>query len=290
MALLRRLIYVVHQIDFTIISILLVIFLSGCWKMPSRGDRFVMVVTHIPTQRQDLQNHPGLSLALKRGVSMEDVNSGRLIISGCSIEKGKDGVGGWGRHGFSLLPNEVSVERGEIIVIVAEEADGTDGEYARFFGRYAQKYIAKESDFFPDKHSVSGKAFRCGNVSASGEMLVEVYSSSKSWDYALAKAEEFRNSQISDKELKLGRIVIGECSPGVDSWAIWKVRIPPHLDIMVGDYIEAIAGAVEAPRSFGPISEAIRKVAPPPQEDFLKTQGRYTVDCSTRAKPFDGKH
>jgi hypothetical protein len=278
------------RLIIALISILLVTLLSACGAMPSRGDRFVMVVTRIPTQRQHLQYHPGLSLALKRGVSREDVKSGRLIVSGCSIEKEKDRPGSARRHGFSILPEGVTVKLGEVIEVAAEEADGTDGAYARFFGRYIRKYSANESEYFPYKYSVSGKEFRCGTVSPNGVMRVEVYSAAKYWDYDLAKAEESRNGQIGDEELQHGRIAIGECSPGVDSWAIWKVRIPPHLDFKVGDYIEAIAGSNEAPRSLGPISEAIQKVATPAKEDFVRTQGRYTVDCKARAKPLIGEH
>ena len=121
-------------------------------------------------------------------------------------------------------------------------------------------------------------------------MKVEVYSTAKYWDYDLVKAEALRNDQIGEEELEQRRIAIGECSPGVDSWAIWKVRIPAGLKVEVGDYIEAIAGSYEAPRSFGPISEVIQKVATPPKKDFILTQGRYTVDCKARAKPIIKNH
>jgi len=279
-----------NRLIIAFISILLMTLLSSCGAMPSRGDRVVMVVTRIPTQRQHLQYHPGFSLALKRGISREDVTSGRLMVSGCSTETVIDSPGMGVRHGFSLLPEGVTVKPGEVIEIAAEEADGTDGAYARFFGRYIRKYSANESEYFPYKYSVSGKEFRCGTVSQNGVMRVEVYSAAKSWYYNLAKAEESRNSQIEDAELQHGRIAIGQCSSGVDSRATWKVRIPPHLDIKVGDYVEAIAGSNEASLSLGPISEAIQKVAPPPKEDFVRTYGQYTVDCKALAKPLIGEH
>jgi hypothetical protein len=271
-------------------GILLMTFLSSCVSMPSPGDRVVMVVTRIPTQRQHLQYYPGLSLALKRGVTRKDVKSGRLVKSGCYDEKEIHAPGTGRRHGFSFIPEGVSIKAGDIIQVTAEEADGTHYPYARFFGRYIKKYNANETDYFPYKYSVSGKEFRCGPVSPNGVMLVEAYSTTKCWDYDFAKAEELRNDQIRDKELEQGIIVIGECSPGVDSWAIWKVRIPSGLDVKVGDYIEAIAGSYEASRSLGPISEAAKKVAAPPKEDFIPTQGRYTVDCKAIAKPIIGEH
>lgn len=271
-------------------GILLISFLSSCAIMPSRGDRFVMVVTRIPTQRQHLQSDPGLSLALKLGVTREDVKSGRLVISGCYDEKEIHNPGTGRRHGFSFIPEGVSVEVGDIIQVKAKEADGTHFPYARFFGRYIKKHSANKADYFPYKYSVSGKEFRCGQVSPSGVMLVEVYSTAEYWDYDFAKAEGLRNDQIGDKELEQGRIVIGECSPGVDSRAIWKVRIPSGLDVKVGDYIEAIAGSYEATRSFGPISEAVQKVDTPPKEDFILTQGRYTVGCKACAKPITEGH
>jgi len=279
-----------NRLNIALIIVLQMTFLSSCVIMPSRGDHFVMVVTRIPTQRQHLQYHPGLSLALKRGVTREDVKSGRLVISGCYDEKEIHSPGTGRRHGFSFIPEGVTIDRGDIIEIVAEEADGTHFAYARFFGRYIKKYNTNETDYFPYKYSVSGKEFRCGKVSPNGVMQVEVYSTAKYWDYDLVKAEGIRNDQIGDKELEQTRIAIGECSPGVDSWAIWKVRIPSGLDVKVGDYIEAIAGSYETPRSLGPISEAVQKVATPPKEDFIRTQGRYTVDCKALAKPIIGEH
>lgn len=268
---------------FPIITFLLsAILLSGCTVAPSPGERIVMVITKIPTKRQQLERHPGLSLALRRGISRDDVSSDRLVIAGCYLEHEK--IGNWinSRHGYVLLPKSVSLEKGDVIEITAEDADEA---YIRFFGRYIRKVAVGETDYLAHKYSVSDKELRCGEVSSDGRMQVEVYGTAAFWDYDLAAAEASRNLLISDEELHRGRIAIGECSPGVDSWAIWKVRIPEGMDLKEGDYIEATAGAHEAPRSLGSLSKAIRKVAEPPKEDFIMTQGRYTVDCAARAEP-----
>jgi hypothetical protein len=257
--------------------------LSGCVAMPATGERFVMVVKRIPETRQQLQEHPGLSLALERGVSREDVVSGRLVVSGCYVESSQTDHWIARRHGFALLPPGLSVAPGEIIEIAAEEADGTDGPFARFHGRFVQKMALREADLFPYKYSPSGKAFRCDAVTGNGRMRVEVYSAAHFWDFDQAAGEAFRNRQISDEDLRLGRIAMGECSPGVDSWAIWKVRLPGDLSVKPGDYLEATAGADEAPRSLGPLSIASRKIAQPAPSDFVRTQGRLTVGCSARA-------
>jgi len=119
-------------------------------------------------------------------------------------------------------------------------------------------------------------------------MRVEVYSTATYWDYDFATAEALRNEQIEDRELEQRRIVIGECSPGVDSWAIWKVRLPPGLEVEVGDYLEAVAGSHEASRSLGPLSQALRKVAAPEKNEFIQTQGRLTVSCKAIARPVVG--
>jgi len=268
---------------FPIITFLLAaMLLSGCTVVPSPGERFVMVVTEIPTERQQLERHPGLSLALRRGVSREDVTSDRLVIAGCYLEHEK--IGSWvnSRHGYVLLPQSVSLEKGDVIEIAAE---GADAAYIRFFGRYLHKAAAGEADYFAHRSSVSGKALRCGEVTSDGRMRVEVYGTAAYWDYDQAAAEASRNLQITNEELRMRHIAMGECSPGVDSWAIWKVRIPKGLELKKGDYIEATAGAYEAPRSLGPLSETIRKVAEPPKEDFIITQGSYTVGCGARAEP-----
>jgi hypothetical protein len=258
-------------------SLIAIVFLSACQSMPSRGDTFVAVVTRIPDSRKGLQTYPGLSLALQRGVSRQDVTSGRLVKSGCYIDNGKDAIVER-RFGFTLLPIGMKVERGEILEIVAEEADGTEQRFGRFYGRYIRKYRSNEADFFTGK--TTGKVLRCSDVSSLGEMRVEVYSTTRYWDYDFASAEEARNSEIGDEELVAGRIVISECSPGVDSWAIWKVRVPNDFKVSVGDYIQAIAGSYESSGSVGAISLATSKVAAPRKEDFIRTQGRYTVSCS----------
>ena len=83
-----------------------------------------------------------------------------------------------------------------------------------------------------------------------------------------------------------GRIAKAECSPGVDSWAKWKVRIPEQLQVKVGDYIEAVAGVSEGYKT-GTLSVAIRKVAKPPKNDFIYTHGSYTVGCDARIVPLN---
>jgi hypothetical protein len=61
------------------------------------------------------------------------------------------------------------------------------------------------------------------------------------------------------------------------------VRLPAGLRVAKGDYLQAKVGATEAPRSSGPLSVALRKVAEPPKSDFIRTQGRLTVGCGAHA-------
>jgi hypothetical protein len=247
--------------------------------MPSRDENFVMVVKSIPTTRVQLQWRPELSLALLRGVTRNHVTSGRLVRSHCYIEN--DAPLRSRRFGFTLLPEGTKVNPDDIIEIVAEEAVGGEIAYSGFFGRFVGRSSSTASDFF--SYGSWKNLFRCGLVSSSGAMRVEVISFAHYWDFDFAKAEESRNSMIDDEELRNERIVIGECSPGVDSWAIWKVRLPSYMDVKVGDYIEAVAGSYERSTSVGPISEAVRKVVPPGKEHFVKTQGSYTVSCDAPA-------
>ncbi len=270
----------------SIFSLLFVALLPACSTFPEQGDHFVMVVTHIPTEYHQLQYHPGMSLALKRGVTKEDVWSGRLVSSGCYDEKETHNPGTDRRHGFSFIPEGTAVKKGEIIEVKAEEAEGKHFQYARFFGRYSKKHIPKESEYFPYKYSLSGKEFRCGTVSPEGDMLVEVYNRVEPWYYSLAKAEESRNNQIGEEELKQGRIVVGKCSPGVDFLLFWKVRIPHDLEVKVGDYIEAIAGPYEQSFLSGPLSKAVQKIPPPDKKALVETYGLQTINCNAHAKPF----
>jgi hypothetical protein len=265
------------------LALLVLTLLSGCVAMPSPGETFVMVVKRIPSTRQELQVHPGLSLALERGVSRDEVQAGRLVNAGCYVESSQTDRWISRRHGFTLLPPGVAVAEGDIIEVAAEEADASDGPLARFYGRFVQSVAASAADHFPYKYSVSGKALRCDPVRADGHMRVEVYGPAHFWDFDQTAAEAQRNRQISDEDLRKGRIAMGECSPGVDSWALWKVRLPADLQVAPGDYLEATAGADEAPRSTGPLSVALRRVAEPPKSDFIRTQGRLTVACSAHA-------
>lgn len=270
-----------------IVWLLLVLMLAGCEAVPSPGDRFVMVVTRMPTRRQDLQWHPGFSLAIERGVTREDVTSGRLLITGCYVEPETPGGLVRRRHGYVLIPEGTAVKEGDIVEIAAEEADGAEGAFSRYFGRYLGGSAAAETDYFPYKYATDGREFRCGAVAPDGAMRVEVYGTAAFWDYDLSAAEAARNRQITDAELQAGRIAMGECSPGVDSWVRWKVRIPAGLALKVGDYIQVAAGSREAPRSVGPLSTVLRRVAKPPKEDFILTLGSMTVSCGARAAALD---
>jgi hypothetical protein len=244
-----------------------------------------MVVTRVPATRQELQRHAGLSLALERGVSREMVKSGRLVYAGCYFENADPGAYVRLRHGYVLLPEGSPAMSGDIIEIAAEAADSIDGPFARFYGKYLGRSLGQIADYFPYKYSVSGKAFQCEDVAPNGRMRVEVYGVAAYWDFDLASAEANRNRQITDEDLRLRRIAMGECSPGVDSWVRWKVRLPDGLTVKKGDYLEAIAGAEESPGSAGPLSQALRKVAKPAKAEFIKTQGSLTVDCSASSRP-----
>jgi len=243
-----------------------------------------MVVKSVPTRRQQLQFHPGLSLALQNGVTRDDMKMGRLAVAGCYFPK-RTWPGTGRRHGYVLLPKGTKVHEGEIIEVAAKEGDGADGLYSRFYATYVRQVVAHERDYFYPKYSGADKEFRCGKISPAGRMRVEIYLLAKYWDYDRAAAEDYRNKQISDADLRAHRIVIGECSPGVDSWLIWKVRIPRPMHVKPGDYLEVRAGATEAPRAYGPLSVAIRRVVRPPQRDFIYTHGRNTVSCTAPATP-----
>lgn len=261
---------------------LVAIALSACQPLPPRGGNFVMVVKSIPTTQIQLQERPELSLALLRGVTRNDVTTGRLVLTHCYIQN--DAPLNSRRFGFTILPEGTMVKARDIIEIAAEEPVGGVIPFSRFFGRYVGTSTSMESDFF--SHGTWDNLFRCGSVSPSGVMRVEVISLAHYWDFDFARAEELRNSGIGAEELRNGRIVVGECSPGADSWAVWKVRLLPDMEVKVGDYVEAKAGSSENSISEGPISEAVRKVVPPGKEHFVMTQGRYTVGCDAPALPF----
>lgn len=264
---------------------LLSISLPGCVTAPSPGERFIMVVDRIPNHRSQLQYHPGLSLALSQGLARSDITAGRVFTAGC-YEDSTSYIPGTGRrHGHVYIPEGTSVKAGDIVQISAEEADGTPLPYARFYGKYLNHFAAHESDYFDYKYSPSGRAFQCTPSSANGIITVEIYSRARHSDFDHARSESSRNDQIRDDELEQGRIIIGKCSPGVDSRLFWKARIPPGMDIEAGEYVEAIAGSYESTRSLGPISEVTRKVAKPEEQHFIATHGQYTVSCDAYVEP-----
>ena len=265
----------------------LVLSLSACVSVPPPGEHFVMKVSKIPTERHQLQGHPGLSLAIASGVTRDDVKAGRLWISSCGLEP--DGERRWvsERHGYVLLPEAMTLMEGDVIEVEARAPGGTAMPYERFFGRYLGPAKAHDDDYFINPYDPDGRELRRGPISPNRMMRVEVYSPLKGWQYDHAAAESRRNALITDDELNRGRIAMGVCSPGVDAWTYWKVRLPDGLNVQPGDYIEAVAGSYEAPRSVGPLSTALRKVAPPPEGDFIFTQGSMTVSCQARARALE---
>lgn len=256
---------------------------SACQPLPPRGGNFVMVVKSVPTTRIQLQDRPELSRSLLRGVTRNDVMSGRLALAHCYI-RNETGLR-TRRFGFVILPEGARVYPGDIIEITAEEVIGGNIAFSRFFGHYLGSSTSTAADFF--SYENKEKLFECGPISPSGSMRTEVISFAHYWDFDFARAEELRNSEINEEELRNGRIVIGECSPGVDSWSVWKVRLRPDMDVKAGEYIEAIAGSYENSISVGPISQALRKVALPEAKYFVKTQGRLSVSCDAPALPIN---
>jgi hypothetical protein len=266
-----------------LLIILILACLSGCSHHPVYGKKFVLQVIGIPASRQAIEDSPGLNLAIQNGMSTEQMKEGRLLKTGCYIESSanKNSVR---RFGFTLIPENIELKEGDTILISAEEAGEGNGEYDSFFGKYIKKYNALESDYFEYQYSNTGKAFRCTPISENNQMTVEIYSKVKFWDYELAEAEIIRNKLISDEELAEGRIVSGECSPSVDSWYFYNVRIPEKMNVKPGDYIEAVAGAPSTSYKTGNVSLAIRKIVKPPKSDFIYTHGRLTVDCLAKTR------
>jgi len=263
-----------------IFAVVIAVALLSCVSMPSPGEHIVMRVKSIPHKLSQLQTNPALSMALEQGVTRGEVKAGRLMVAGCAITT-KDGQPIKRRHGYILLPEDVKVPDYSVIEAELERADHTDGPYARFYGRYIARSAPGESDFIPDQYSTGDKAFRCEPVTQNGRTRLQVYFAAKWWDYDFVVAEAERNRLITTEELKAGSIALTECSPGVDSWLFWKVRIPDGFDVVPGDYIEAIAGVSEGYNT-GALSRAIRKIEKPPKDDFVYTQGSYTVACGAR--------
>lgn len=269
---------------------------SGCATTPAPGEKIVLTVTEIPHERHQLEHNPALSLALKRGVTRADVTSKRLINAGC-YELRPDGSTYY-RQVLSLMPIGVTVKSGDIFQSSAEMAR-IDKWSSLSFGRYVGSSQASDADFFPYKYAISNKAYRCDETLPKDVVAVQAYFAVEAHLFDDALAEAKRNNQITDEELALGRIIIGDCAIGLESWAVWKARLPPELEVHVGDYLEAIAGSHEGPGSTGPLSTAIQKVMTPPIDDFVASVGRgdftlsprgypvqYKVSCGAHAIPF----
>jgi len=275
--------------------ILSVITASGCTTTPSPGERIVLTVTEIPRERYQLEHNPALSLAIKRGVTRADVTSKRLMIAGC-YEPRPDGSTYY-RQVLSLIPLGITLKSGNIFQTSAEKAR-IDKWSNLSFGRFIKFSQASDKDFFPHKYAISNKAYRCDETLPEGIVSVQAYFVVEGYLFDDAFAEAKRNNQITDEELTQERIAIGDCAIGLESWAVWKVRLPSGLQVGAGDYLEAIAGSHEGPSSTGPLSTAVRKVMKPPIDDFVASIGRgdftlspqgyptpYKVSCSAHSTP-----
>lgn len=262
----------------------IVMALVGCQAWPSPGERIVLQVSRMATARTDLQDRPELSLALAQGVTRQEVAQGRLVRANCYVETG---AATWlMRFGFVLLPQGMRAERGTILAIDAQQALANPLPFTGYFGRYLATLEASPADYF-DSGNWS-HLFRCNPGTATGRMRVEVSSTVHNWEWAFAAAEAERNSHITDDELRAGRIALAKCSPGMDSWAPYKVRLPAGLQVERGDFIEAVAGAMDGGAATGDIAVALRRVARPPQGAFIGVQGDKVVSCQAPAVALPG--
>lgn len=255
--------------------------LSACESVPRRGQHFILQVTAVPTTRLQLQARPELALAVRRGVTLDEVRAGRLILAHCYVDRRPESPGL--RFGAILLPASMPAIHGQVIRVAAEQADGRETSYNRFFGTYLGIAQAGSEDYF--SQGSWSHMLRCGRLRANNVLRVAVVGTVARWDFTFAQAEVARDRGIGEDELAAGRIVMGTCATAVDSWRDWKVRLARGLAVHPGDYIEALAGAAEGGAETGPIALGLRRVHPPAQKDELKTQGRLRVRCLAPAVP-----
>lgn len=268
-----------------IAALLALALLAGCQAWPTPGEHVVLHVLSIPNERVALQDRPELTLAIARGVTRQEVRDGRLMRGNCYVDMAPGRV--VQRFGFVLLPSGLRLQAGTIVDIDAESADDRPLPYTGYFGRYVGTAGAAPDEYFDSK--VWTHLYRCPPVGPDGRMRVALSSRASTWDWEFAAAEADRNSHISDVDLRVGRIVLAQCSPGADSWAPYKVRLPAGLSVQPGDFIEAVAGAMDGGVDRGDIAVAIRRVQRPPPGAFIGVQGSRVVSCHAPAIPLPAR-
>lgn len=258
------------------IGVALACAVAGCVSTPAPGETFVAQIVRIPTTRAGLEFDPALSLAVRRGVTREQVQAGRLRRVDCHADSAG---GGYLRHGFVLMPAASPLAEDQVVELAAEPVPDFQQPYARFFGTDPVALPAPPPDaYYSDRYR--DPLVRCTGPDAGGRMRVQVGSKAATWDYDFARAEVARGAWLSDADIRAGRIAVGECATGVESWAEWNLRVPPGMRLAPGDTVEAIAGDHEKSLGVGPPARILRRVGPPRAEDRMRTAGHLRVRCA----------
>jgi hypothetical protein len=245
---------------------------TGCADLTPRPGEVVTLQVYgvLDADRMRYGRRVDVGNALAQGISPQAIETGRLVVLICALAPEEENPEAkW----VVLLPEGVTLRAGDVVSFRPGARFGREGPVGTMIGRvpspppetlYVWKY---------------GKSVRC-NTPLPGQAMQARYG----FAFGRNDLKEYqlhrqRMQGIREDEVRSGRIVLASCSQLTDGWTEWTVRVPPGLGLRKGDHILARAGTPDAEPG-SDISEALRRIPPPPVEQTYHVQGSRIVRCN----------
>jgi len=248
---------------------------TGCADLLPRPGEVVALKVYevLGVDRMRYGRQVDIGNALAQGVSTAAIEAGRLAVVICALAPEQDNPEAkW----VVLLPEAAALRAGDIVSFRPGTRFGVEGPIGTMIGKvpppppealYVWKY---------------GKSVRC-NAAAPGQAMQARYAFAFGRnDLREYQLHRQRMQGIREDEVRAGRIVRASCSQLTDGWTEWTVRVPPGLDIAKGDHILARAGTPDG-ESGDVISDAIRRIPPPPVHQTYYVQGTRIIRCNAES-------
>ena len=238
--------------------------LAACQTTPRAGSDTRVQVTEIPTQREQLRGgYRHLHPALRAGVTRADFEAGRLVQGECAEP---DATQPQGRRwvGVTVLLPAGTAIAAQSLIEVDTTGQGGRHRHGRFVG--AGPALNGTTGFVPWPGSDRRAAWcRASDAATSGVLRVLVRGAVPTWEHPFAVAELARPDRFSVADFAAGRVAVVRCQLKVvdgGDWHApdWLARVPPGLNLKIGDVVRLRAGADEGSKDTGPEAQVLARL------------------------------
>lgn len=236
--------------------------LAGCETTPRPGAAATAQVIAVPRTRAELGGgHARLHAALRSGVNRASAERGRLALAECAEPDAGERDGVRWHSATVLLPDGVPATPGTFLDL--QDVATAPGTATRHHGRFLAPAPAPTgAEAIRSRYSQDADT-RCRPPGMpEGRMRVRLHRAVAPWELDFALPELQRHERFGAQELAAGRVVLLSCQLKVmdgGDWyrPVWLARVPPGLELRVGQVVDLRAGATEDSKDVEPLAQVL---------------------------------